>query len=153
MAFSTGTKVGSYEILGLLGKGGMGEVYRARDNKLKREVAIKVLPETFTRDDERVSRLQHEAQVLASLNDIHIATIYHIEHIEASPLLILEPVEGETLAERIARGPLPVMETLSIAKQIAEALEAAHDKGIIHRDLKPAKRTTLSNLYRIPLPN
>jgi Tol biopolymer transport system component/predicted Ser/Thr protein kinase len=150
MAFSTGTKVGSYEILGLLGKGGMGEVYRARDNKLKREVAIKVLPDTFTRDDERVSRLQHEAQVLASLNDIHIATIYHIEHIDASPLLILELVEGETLAERIAKGPLPAMECLSIAKQIAEALEAAHDKGIIHRDLKPANiKITPSGVVKV----
>src|SRR5262245_30202423 len=138
MTFSAGTKIGAYEILGLLGKGGMGEVYRARDTNLKRDVAIKVLPEAFVRDGERVSRLKREAELLAAVNDVHIATIYHIELTGESPLLILEMVAGETLADRLGRGPVPFRESIAIAKQIAEALEAAHDKGIIHRDLKPA---------------
>ena len=133
-----GTQLGSYEITALLGKGGMGEVYRARDLRLKREVAIKVLPDGFCRDTERVSRFQREAEVLASLNHPHIAAIYHLEEYKDSQLLILELVEGETLADRIAKGPVPVDEALAIAKQIAEALETAHEKGIVHRDLKPA---------------
>ena len=118
--------------------GGMGEVYRARDSKLKREVAIKVLPDAFSRDAERLSRFQREAEVLASLNHPHIAGIYDLGHFEDSRFLVLELVEGETLADRIARGPIPLDEALVIAIQIAEALEAAHEKGIIHRDLKPA---------------
>src|SRR5437773_2507994 len=138
MTFTAGTKVGTYEILGPLGAGGMGEVYRARDTKLKREVAIKVLPDEFSRDAERIARFQREAEVLASLNHPHIAAIHHLEEFGESQLLILELVEGETMADRISRGPIPVDESLTIAKQIAEALEAAHERGVIHRDLKPA---------------
>src|SRR5262245_447401 len=150
MALKAGMKLGTYEVIELLGKGGMGEVYRARDTNLKREVAIKVLPEAFAKDTERVVRLQREAQLLASLNDVHIAAIYHIEYAGASPLLILELVEGETLADRIARGPLTLDESLRITSQIAKALEAAHDKGIIHRDLKPANiKITPSGLVKV----
>src|SRR5206468_5297684 len=138
MSLQIGQQLGSYEITSLLGKGGMGGVYRARDLKLKRDVAIKVLPDEFSRDTERVARFQREAEVVASLNHPHIAAIYHIERDGESQLLILELVEGETLADRIGRGPIPVDESLVIAKQIAEALEAAHERGVIHRDLKPA---------------
>src|SRR5262249_29080859 len=138
MALSIGTALGSYEITALLGKGGMGEVYRARDLKLKREVAIKILPEEFARDADRVRRFQREAEVLASLNHPNIANIYDLEEQNGWRYLVLELVEGETLADRIARGPIPVDVALPIAKLIAEGLEAAHEKGIIHRDLKPA---------------
>jgi serine/threonine-protein kinase len=138
MALTIGTQLGSHEITALLGKGGMGEVYRARDLKLKREVAIKILPEEFSRDAERVSRFQREAEVLASLNHPNIATIYDLQEAGGAQFLVLELVEGETLADRIARGPIPVEEALRIAGNICEALEAAHEKGIIHRDLKPA---------------
>jgi Tol biopolymer transport system component len=138
MKFSSGTKLGTYEIVGPLGAGGMGEVYRARDSKLKREVAIKILPDAFARSAERVSRFQREAEVLASLNHPHIAAIHDLVEFGDSRFLVLELVEGETLADRIARGPIPIDESLVIARQIAEALEAAHEKGIIHRDLKPA---------------
>jgi len=138
MAFTTGTKLGLYEIVAPLGAGGMGEVYRARDSKLKREVAIKVLPDAFYGDAERVSRFQREAEVLASLNHPHIAAIYDLVEFGGSRFLVLELVEGETLAERLKRGPIPIGESLVIAKQVAEGLEAAHAKGIIHRDLKPA---------------
>ena len=116
----------------------MGEVYRARDTKLKREVAIKILPDEFSRDPDRVARFQREAEVLASLNHPNIAAIYDLQEANGSRLLILELVEGETLAERIKRGPIPVDEALSIARGICEALEAAHEKGAVHRDLKPA---------------
>jgi serine/threonine-protein kinase len=138
MALNIGTQLGSYEITALLGKGGMGEVYRARDTKLKREVAIKILPEEFLRDGDRSSRFQGEAEVLASLNHPNIGAIYDLEEANGSRFLVLELVEGETLAERIARGPIPVADALELAKQICEALEAAHERGIIHRDLKPA---------------
>jgi eukaryotic-like serine/threonine-protein kinase len=138
MTITAGTKLGTYEIVGLLGKGGMGEVYRARDSKLKREVAIKILPDAFARDDDRVARFQREAEVLASLNHPHIAAVYDFADVADSRFLVLELVEGETLADRIVRGPIPIKESLEIVKQIAEALEAAHEKGIIHRDLKPA---------------
>jgi serine/threonine-protein kinase len=138
MALTIGTQLGSHEITGLLGKGGMGEVYRARDTKLKRDVAIKVLPDEFSRDAARVSRFQREAEVLASLNHPNIAAIYDLEKENNTTFLVLELVEGETLADRIARGPIPVEEALDISKSICEALEAAHEKGIIHRDLKPA---------------
>ena len=138
MTFTPGTKLGAYEIVGPLGKGGMGDVYRARDSKLKREVAIKVLPYAFSHDAERVARFQREAEVLASLNHPHIAAIHDLAEFGDSRFLVLELVEGETLAERTARGPIPIDESLAIAKQIAEALEAAHEKGIIHRDLKLA---------------
>jgi len=116
----------------------MGGVYRARDLKLKRDVAIKVLPDEFSRDTERVARFQREAEVVASLNHPHIAAIYHIERDGESQLLVLELVEGETLADRIGRGPIPVDEALVLARQIAEALEAAHERGVTHRDVKPA---------------
>src|SRR5215831_13059194 len=138
MALTNGAQLGSYEITALLGKGGMGEVYRARDLQLKREVAIKTLPDEFSRDADRVSRFKREAEVLASLNHPNIANIYDLEEQNGSRYLVLELVEGETLADRIANGPVPVEEALTIAKQIAEGLEAAHEKGIIHRDLKPA---------------
>jgi serine/threonine-protein kinase len=138
MPLAIGTQLGSHEITALLGKGGMGEVYRARDLKLKREVAIKILPDEFARDTDRVSRFQKEAEVLASLNHPNIANIYDLEEQNGSRYLVLELVEGETLADRIARGPIPVEEALRIAIQISEALEAAHERGIIHRDLKPA---------------
>jgi serine/threonine-protein kinase len=137
MALTVGTQLGSHEITALLGKGGMGEVYRARDLKLKREVAIKILPEEFSRDADRVIRFQREAEVLASLNHPNIAGIYDLAEASGTRFLVLELVEGETLADRIARGPIPVEEALIIAKQICEALEAAHERGIIHRDLKP----------------
>ena len=116
----------------------MGEVYRATDTKLKRDVALKILPESFAEDDQRVARFRREAEVLASLNHPHIGAIHGLEETEISQVLVLELIEGEDLSERIARGPIPVEEALKIALQIAEALEAAHEKGIIHRDLKPA---------------
>src|SRR5499433_2041801 len=138
MSVDVGTRLGSLEITALLGKGGMGEVYRARDTKLKRDVAIKILPDEFSRDADRLSRFQREAEVLASLNHPNIGAIYDLEEVNGSRFLVLELVEGETLAERIARGPIPIGEALEIAKQICDALEAAHERGIIHRDLKPA---------------
>ena len=138
MPLGPGTRLGSYEIVSPLGAGGMGEVYRARDTRLKREVALKILPESFASDPDRLARFQREAEVLASLNHPNIAAIYGIELSNGTRALVMELVEGETLAERIARGPIPLDEALPIAKQIAEALEAAHEQGIIHRDLKPA---------------
>jgi len=134
----SGTKLGGYEILSQLGAGGMGEVYRARDSKLKREVAIKILPQMFAQDAERVARFQREAQVLASLNHPNIASIHGLEETNGSLALVMELVEGPTLAERIAAGPIPSEDALPIARQIAEGLEVAHERGIIHRDLKPA---------------
>ncbi|MDO8679764.1 MAG: protein kinase [Acidobacteriota bacterium] len=133
-----GTRLGPYEVLSLLGAGGMGEVYRAKDSKLKREVALKVLPADVAKDRERLARFQREAEVLASLNHPHIAQIYGLEQAGDTFALVMELVEGEDLAQRIARGPVPLDEALPIARQIAEALEAAHEQGIIHRDLKPA---------------
>ena len=133
-----GTQLGSYEILSPLGKGGMGEVWRARDQKLGREVAIKTLPEEFAQDEERLARFEREAKLLASLNHPNIAAIYGLEEHEGTRFLVLELVEGDTLAERLKRGAIPVEESLKLALQIAEALEAAHEKGVIHRDLKPA---------------
>jgi len=138
MSLQGGQQLGSYEITSLLGKGGMGEVYRARDIKLKREVAIKILPEEFSRDADRVSRLQREAEVLASLNHSNIAAIYGIEESQATRALVMELVEGPTLGDRITRGPIPIEEALPVASEIAEALEYAHERGIVHRDLKPA---------------
>src|SRR6266545_758917 len=138
MPLSAGTRLGSYEILSALGAGGMGEVYRARDTRLDRDVAIKILPVAFVADAERVARFLREAKVLASLNHPHIAAIYGLENADGVKALVMELVEGENLAQRLARGAIPVDEALPIAAQIAEALEAAHEQGIIHRDLKPA---------------
>src|SRR5713226_10767646 len=129
MPLSAGTKLGPYEILAPIGAGGMGEVYRARDTKLDRDVAIKVLPEALAQDPERLARFEREAKVLAALNHPNIAQIYGLEQ----RALVMELVEGETL-----KGPLPLETALNYAKQIADALEAAHEKGITHRDLKPA---------------
>src|SRR5215831_7310224 len=126
-----------FEIGGTLGRGGMGEVYIGRDTKLNRAVAIKVLPSTLTGDPDRLARFRREAQVLASLNHPNIGAIYSFEESGRIHALALEYVEGPTLAERIARGPIPLETALSIARQIAEALEAAHEQGIVHRDLKP----------------
>ena len=134
----TGRRLGVYHVHARIGAGGMGEVYRARDTKLGRDVAIKILPPHFTSDPERLARFEREARVLASLNHPHIGAIYGLEEADGVRALVLELVEGETLADRIARGPIPVRDTLTIARQIADALEAAHEKGIVHRDLKPA---------------
>src|SRR5215471_7817900 len=133
-----GRTLGSFEVKALIGSGGMGEVYRAWDSKLKRDVAIKVVPDEFFPDDERVPRFQREAEILASLNHPNIAAIYSVERFQDSRFLVLELVEGETLAEQLTRGPIAPAEALRIAEQIAEALEVAHEKGVIHRDLKPA---------------
>ena len=133
-----GREIGAYRILSLLGAGGMGEVYRARDTKLGRDVAIKTLPSTFTNDTERRARFEREARVLATLNHPHIGAIYGLEHADGVQALVLELVEGDTLAERLAKGASSISECLTIGHQIIEALEAAHEKGIVHRDLKPA---------------
>src|SRR5216117_2992126 len=133
-----GTRLGPYEILAALGAGGMGEVYRARDTKLGRDVAIKILPELFAADPERLARSEREAHLLASLNHPHIAAIYGLEESNGTRALVLELVEGPTLADRIAHGPIPLDDALPIARQIADALDVAHEQGIIHRDLKPA---------------
>jgi serine/threonine protein kinase len=156
MSLAPGTRIGPHEIQSLLDVGGMGEVYRARDHKLQRDVAIKVLPEAFAQDSERLARFEREAQTLASLNHPNIAAIYGLEDADGVRALVMELVEGPTLAERISHvgrvprsgpaedvrpsGPagLPIDEALPIAKQIADALEAAHEKSVIHRDLKPA---------------
>ena len=138
MILAAGTRLGQYEVLAPLGSGGMGEVYRARDTKLGRDVALKVLPNAFTLDPDRIARFKREAQVLASLNHPNIAAIYGVEDSTNVHALVLELVEGETLADRIAQGPVPPGEAIAIADQIADALEAAHERGIIHRDLKPA---------------
>ena len=145
MALSPGFRLGPYEILSALGAGGMGEVYRARDTKLNRDVAIKVLPETFTHDSDRVARFKREAQVLAALNHPHIAAIHGFEDSAGVLALVLELVEGPTLADRIAQGPIPLDEGLGIARQIAEAMQTAHDHGIVHRDLKPANVKVKAN--------
>ena len=138
MSLQPGHKLAHYEILEPIGKGGMGEVYRARDGKLGRDVAIKVLPDEFAENEERLARFKREARVLASLNHSNIATLHGLEEHDGQQFLVMELVEGETLAERIARGSIPVDEAIPLFIQIAEGVEAAHEKGIIHRDLKPA---------------
>jgi Tol biopolymer transport system component len=138
MSIAAGTRLSSYEVVVQIGAGGMGEVYRAHDTKLARDVAIKVLPANFVNDPERLARFQREARMLAALNHANIATIYGLEQFGGVACLVMELVPGETLAERVKAGPLPIEEALKIAAQIAEALEAAHEKSIIHRDLKPA---------------
>jgi eukaryotic-like serine/threonine-protein kinase len=138
MSIASGTHVGAYKIVSLLGAGGMGDVYKAWDARLGRAVALKTLPDRLTHDAERLARFRREAQVLAALNHPNIASIYGVEETNSQRFLVLELVEGETLAARIQKGPLPVAEALAIGREIAEALGSAHDKGIIHRDLKPA---------------
>jgi eukaryotic-like serine/threonine-protein kinase len=155
MALPLGSRLGPYEIVGPLGAGGMGEVYRARDGRLHRDVAVKILPDLFASDPDRLARFEREAQVLAALNHPHIAQIYGIEDSRAGEpgfnrALVMELVEGETLADRIVRGPIPVDEATAIAKQIADGLAAAHEQGIIHRDLKPANiRITPSGVVKV----
>ena len=138
MPLAPGARRGPYEITAKIGAGGMGEVYRARDTKLDRDVALKILPEAFASDPERLARFEREAKTLAALNHPHIAHIHGVEESDGVRALVLEFVDGPTLADRIAQGPIPINEALTIARQIAEALEAAHEQGIIHRDLKPA---------------
>ena len=138
MGVAAGTRLGVYEVVGSLGVGGMGEVYRAQDTRLGRSIAMKVLPDAFAHDPDRVARFEREARVLASLNHPNIAALYGMEKIDGMLLLAMELVEGQTLAELIGRGPVPIVDAVKIAHQIAEALESAHEKGIIHRDLKPA---------------
>ena len=138
MAFEPGSTLGSFEILGLLGVGGMGEVYRARDSKLGREVAIKVLPEEFARDEDRLARFEREARILASLDHPGIAAIYDLKQAGDVRFVVMQLVDGPTLAERLSRGPLDLDTALPLFQQIAEALKYAHDRGIVHRDLKPA---------------
>src|SRR5512136_1950393 len=133
-----GKTLGHYQITSQIGKGGTGEVFQAKDQKLGRDVAIKVLPEEFARDTDRVARFQREAKLLASLNHPNIVAIYGLEESGGTNFLVLELAEGQTLAERLKRGPIPVVESLELALQMAGALEAAHEKGVVHRDLKPS---------------
>ena len=138
MPLFAGTRLGHYDVTALLGEGGMGQVWQATDTQLGRQVALKILPDAFAADPDRLARFTREAQILAKLNHPNIAAIYGIEEAEGTRALVLELVEGPTLADRISKGPIPLDEALPIAKQIAEALEAAHEAGVIHRDLKPA---------------
>jgi len=138
MSLTPGTRLGPYVVTAKIGEGGMGEVWQARDTTLDRDVALKVLPEAFTSDPDRLTRFEREAKILASLNHPNIAQIHGVEESEGTRALVLELVEGPTLASRISQGPIPLDEALPIATQIAEALEAAHGQGVIHRDLKPA---------------
>ncbi len=138
MPITPGSRIGPYEVISQLGEGGMGVVYRGRDSRLQRDVALKVLPDTFASDPDRMSRFQREAQVLASLNHAHIAQIYGLETVEGAACIVMELVEGDTLSDRLRKGPIPQDEAIDIAKQIADALATAHERGVVHRDLKPA---------------
>src|SRR6516162_6522209 len=136
-ALPKGTRLGDYEIISLVGSGGKGEVYRARDTKLNREVAIKVLPEFWSRDCERLHRFELEAQAAAALNHPNIVAIHHVGQHDGSPYIVTELLPGDTLRERLRRGPIPLRKAIEYAVQIANGLAAAHDRGIVHRDLKP----------------
>ena len=150
MRLAAGARLGPYEIVALIGAGGMGEVYRARDPKLNRHVALKILPAAFAADRERLARFRREAQILASLSHPHIGHIYGLEDSEAVHALVLELIDGQTLADRITQGPVPIADALAIAKQIAEALEVAHEHGVVHRDLKPANiKVTTSGIVKV----
>ena len=138
MTLTPGTRLGAYEIIAAIGAGGMGEVYRARDTKLNRDVALKILPDAFAADHDRLTRFTREAQTLASLNHPNIAQIHGLEDSSSVQALVMEFVDGADLAQRIASGPIPVDDTVAIARQVADAIEAAHEQGIVHRDLKPA---------------
>src|SRR6187455_3281804 len=138
MSLPAGTRLGAYEIVSLIGAGGMGEVYQARDTKLNRVVALKILPPSFASDSDRLARFKREAQVLASLNHPNIAAIHGFEDSGETHALVLELVEGPTLADRISAGAIALSEVVPIARQIVDALEVAHEHGIVHRDLKPA---------------
>src|SRR5215470_3101399 len=138
MAVTPGTRIGVFEVTSQLGEGGMGVVFRVGDSKLLRDVALKVLPDHFADDPDRLSRLQREAQVLASLNHPNIAQVYGLEQVGGSECIAMEFVEGETLEERLKHGPIPLHDAVEIAKQLADGLAAAHERGIVHRDLKPA---------------
>src|SRR5689334_20774038 len=139
MSIESGSRIGPYQVTSPLGEGGMGVVYRAHDTKLQRDVALKVLPEHFAQDPDRLSRFQREAQLLASLNHPNIAQIYGLEEAaDGSGCIVMELVEGETLSERLKKGPMPIDEVMDVARQVADALAAAHERGIVHRDLKPA---------------
>src|SRR5262245_30025928 len=137
MPITPGTRLGAYEVLAPLGAGGMGEVFRARDTRLGREVALKVLPELFAQDPERLARFEREARLLAALNHPRLAAIYGFEHVDGTHFLALELAAGQSLLARLERGPLPLAEAVAVARQVADGLEAAHEKGIVHRDLKP----------------
>src|SRR5262245_65785911 len=138
LTLAVGTTLSGYELLGPLGAGAMGEVWRARDSRLGREVAIKLLPPHFADDEERLKRFEREARTLASLNHPNVAQIFGVDQVGDTCFLVLELVEGESLEERLKRGPLPLDEAIDFCRQIAEGLEAAHEAGVIHRDLKPA---------------
>src|SRR5215470_5809831 len=138
MSIKSGSRIGLYEVTAPLGAGGMGVVYRARDLQLHRDVALKLLPDHLAMDSDRLVRIQREAQVLASLNHPNIAQVYGLEQVEGSGCIVMELVDGETLAERLKRGPLSIADASAMAKQIAEALQATHERRIVHRDLKPA---------------
>src|SRR4051794_21634740 len=138
LSLPVGTRIASYEVTSLIGVGGMGEVYRAHDATLGRDVALKILPSAFALDPERLARFKREAQILASLNRPHIASIYGLEESSGIHALVMELVEGPTVADRIAAGPLGIAESVKVASEVADALDAAHEKGIVHRDLKPA---------------
>src|SRR6266700_8348883 len=139
MALTPGEQLGHYKIQSLIGKGGMGEVYRAHDKNLARDVAVKVMPAALAQDPDRLARFEREAKVLAAMNHPNIAIIHGLENTATSArAIVMELVEGPTLADRLEKGALPLNETLAIARQIADALEAAHEKGVVHRDLKPA---------------
>src|ERR1043166_821401 len=142
MALAAGSRVGPFEIISPIGAGAMGDVYRAHDSKLGRDVALKILPDVFAADPERRTRFEREAKTLASLNHAHIAQIYGFEDAGSTRALVMELVEGPTLAERLAHGPLDLADAVAIARQMADALEAAHEQGIVHRDLKQIGRAS-----------